>query len=467
MTIRRLLAAAIGVIVLWTAPLAQSLPPGTQALTAQFSASCGATTCASWAMGSVPVVTLNITGTYSGTITFKGSSDGGNTYFTITVTDLSTGNPATTTTTTGQFAMPNSGLTHVQARMTTWASGGANVSAIRGFVAAKQLPFSSANPVPCASGGTGLTSYAVGDLIYASASPCTLSKLADVAAGSYLRSGGVTTAPLWSTTTLPNSATAGDLLHASASNVYSNLADVATGSVLISGGAGVAPAWSANPTLTSVVFSGGSVLNGATANVIEQRNGSNFQKSYIYKTFTDASNYERLKIGQDAGVSNTFIIGAEAAGTGVVRGIGLSGATLGWYIAGIGNAWNMNSSGHFVAGTDNTYDFGASAATRARTGYFGTSVVAPLYSSSASSVLSITSNVLTPTSTFAHVGAGLIKTITVPSACTPTCAIYLVPDAAYTYDATGNVVVPAGGGTAVVNKLMIFMWDGTKWTPSY
>lgn len=39
--------------------------------------------------------------------------------------------------------------------------------------------------------------------------------------------------------------------------------------------------------------------------------------------------------------------------------------------------WNVNSSGHFLAGTDNTYDIGASGATRPRTGYFGTGVTTP------------------------------------------------------------------------------------------
>jgi len=43
----------------------------------------------------------------------------------------------------------------------------------------------------------------------------------------------------------------GDLLYASAVTTLSKLADVATGSVLISGGVGVAPAWSASPTLTT------------------------------------------------------------------------------------------------------------------------------------------------------------------------------------------------------------------------
>lgn len=48
--------------------------------------------------------------------------------------------------------------------------------------------------ITVAQGGTGISSYAIGDLIFASAST-TLSKLADVAAGSVLLSGGVGAAP--------------------------------------------------------------------------------------------------------------------------------------------------------------------------------------------------------------------------------------------------------------------------------
>lgn len=47
-----------------------------------------------------------------------------------------------------------------------------------------------------AQGGTNIASYAVGDILYASGST-TLSKLADVATGNALISGGVTTAPSW------------------------------------------------------------------------------------------------------------------------------------------------------------------------------------------------------------------------------------------------------------------------------
>lgn len=50
--------------------------------------------------------------------------------------------------------------------------------------------------VAAANGGTGLTGYTVGDLIYASGTT-TLSKLADVATGNALISGGVGVAPSW------------------------------------------------------------------------------------------------------------------------------------------------------------------------------------------------------------------------------------------------------------------------------
>lgn len=55
-------------------------------------------------------------------------------------------------------------------------------------------------PVTAVQGGTGLSTYAVGDLIYASAVTPTLSRLADVATGSVLVSGGIGVAPAWSAT---------------------------------------------------------------------------------------------------------------------------------------------------------------------------------------------------------------------------------------------------------------------------
>jgi hypothetical protein len=106
-------------------------------------------------------------------------------------------------------------------------------------------------------GGTGITSYAIGDIIYASGTS-TLSKLSDIATGNALISGGVTTAPSWGkiglTThvsgTLPianggtngtATATAGAVAYGTGTAYAFTLAGTA-GQVLISGGAGT-PTW--------------------------------------------------------------------------------------------------------------------------------------------------------------------------------------------------------------------------------
>lgn len=112
--------------------------------------------------------------------------------------------------------------------------------------------------LPAANGGTGQSSYAIGDITYANSST-TLAKLADIATGNALLSGGVGLAPAYGkvglTThvsgTLPaanggtgqTSYTIGDIPYASGATALSKLADVATGNVLLSGGIGIAPAY--------------------------------------------------------------------------------------------------------------------------------------------------------------------------------------------------------------------------------
>jgi hypothetical protein len=118
--------------------------------------------------------------------------------------------------------------------------------------------------VAVADGGTNISSYAVGDILYASAAT-TLSKLADVAVGSYLRSGGVTTAPLWSTLILPNAVTDHCLVVATATNTYGELAAGTTGKI-IRGVTGNVPAWT-TATYPDTVATG-EILHGSAANVV-------------------------------------------------------------------------------------------------------------------------------------------------------------------------------------------------------
>ncbi len=132
---------------------------------------------------------------------------------------------------------------------TAYSGGGAGtVTAYLFGVTAQTVPTS------LLSTSTGLTSAAVGDLLYASATTPTWSRLAAVAAGSYLRANGTNAAPVWSTLTLPNAATTGDLLYATGANAIGVRAAVAAGQVLISQGTSTAPIWSASPTLASLTI---------------------------------------------------------------------------------------------------------------------------------------------------------------------------------------------------------------------
>ena len=81
--------------------------------------------------------------------------------------------------------------------------------------------------------------------------------------GQYLR-GASASDPIWSTLTLPNAATTGDLLTATGTNAIGSVADVATGQVLTSGGVGVVPAYSGSPTLSGTVTATAFSTNGAS-----------------------------------------------------------------------------------------------------------------------------------------------------------------------------------------------------------
>lgn len=115
--------------------------------------------------------------------------------------------------------------------------------------------------VTAPKGGTGQTSYAIGDLLYADTTT-SLAKLADVATGNALISGGVTTAPSWGKiglTThvsgqlpLANGGTNANLTAANGQVAYSTASAIAlttsgsTGQVL-SYNSGSAPTWASIP----------------------------------------------------------------------------------------------------------------------------------------------------------------------------------------------------------------------------
>jgi hypothetical protein len=135
-------------------------------------------------------------------------------------------------------------------------SGGVNTAPAYGKVG---LTTHVSGVLPEANGGTNQSTYAQGDLIYASAAN-TLAKLAkNTTATRYLSNTGASNAPAWAqvdlttgvTGTLPATSggtghityAVGDLLYANTTTALARLADVATGNALISGGVNTAPSW--------------------------------------------------------------------------------------------------------------------------------------------------------------------------------------------------------------------------------
>mgnify|MGYP001602994430 CR=1 FL=1 len=67
------------------------------------------------------------------------------------------------------------------------------------------------------------------------------------------------------------------------------------------------------------------VLVRDAANTPALRNGTNIQALRIYETFTDASNYSRINIGDSS--AGYFLIQPEAAGTGTARDLRIAAAS--------------------------------------------------------------------------------------------------------------------------------------------
>jgi hypothetical protein len=160
------------------------------------------------------------------------------------------------------------------------------------------------------------------------------------------------------------------------------------------------------------------------------------------------------------GFANRITSTINKAGSGthpIFAGLAIDPPTIGAGAAALSEADTLYISAAPIVGTSLNAIHVAAGLTK-----LDGSVQAPFVSSSANSVLTITSNTIVPTGSVHHVGAGLIKTITVPVAVVGPWVLWLIPDAAFTWDSTGNITLRAGGGTAVINQAIAFVWDGVK-----
>ena len=145
--------------------------------------------------------------------------------------------------------------------------------------------------VPTTAGGTGLTSYTAGDLLYY-ATGTTLSKLAIGTAYYQLGVNAGGTAPAWQPSATSVLTTQGDLLYASAANTLARLAKNTTASRYLSNsGTSNNPAWAQidltngvtgtlpvgnGGTGTATAFTAGSVVFAGASGVYSQNNANFF-----------------------------------------------------------------------------------------------------------------------------------------------------------------------------------------------
>lgn len=185
---------------------------------------------------------------------------------------------------------------------------GSNVFVATGSLGAALTLSNITGTLPVASGGTNITSYAIGDLIQATGAT-TLSKLASVSAGSFLRSGGVTTASAWSTVKLPDTMSALGIWVANTANTAVNLTVTANQSIRMNAAGN---AWEAYTP------SGGGIggSTGGTDNSVLRADGAGGSTLQNSALFIDDSGHLTLGTGI-AGTVRNIIADSSGASAGL------------------------------------------------------------------------------------------------------------------------------------------------------
>ena len=207
--------------------------------------------------------------------------------------------------------------------------------------------------LPATNGGTGQSLYAVGDLLYADTTT-SLARLADIATGNVLLSGGVTTAPAWGkvslttaisgTLPLANGGTNANLTASNGGIAWSNatqlqiLSGTATARQMLQSGATGAPVWStatwpATTTANRLLYSSStSVVDEiTTANssvLITNGSGAPSWSTTLPAHTVTTSLTVPLIIG-GSGTTGTILTLQTTSGTGTTDTIAFTGGTNG------------------------------------------------------------------------------------------------------------------------------------------
>jgi hypothetical protein len=202
------------------------------------------------------------------------------------------------------------------------------------------------------------------------------------------------------------------------------------------------------------------ILARDAAGILAQRDGTNAQNFRIYKTYTDASNYERLNI---SGTTITL----QKAGTGGDNDLIINNGTgFGIKFQTSGNTrWNINNSGHLLPETDITYDIGANGATRPRDVFVGGNL-----NLGATTELTIASGVITITRSYHRIDTesdGASDDLdTISGGITGDTLVLRAENDARTVvvkDGTGNIQTAGDCTLDNVQDTITLIFDGTNW----
>jgi len=227
---------------------------------------------------------------------------------------------------------------------------------------------------------------------------------------------------------------------------------------------------------TNVAWSSGgtadTILTRDAANTLALRNGGTSgtpvpQTFRVYAFYADASNYKRLALLSSPYGDNRVEIKAESAGTGGTSDLSLASANGQLYfVTNSSTCWRMDTSGHFLAAADNTYDIGASGTTnRVRTFYSGGG-----YSAAAPTIK--TGNYSQGIHDYSLIfnGSGSITLTLLAAATYPGKILYVKTIAAQTVVSASSNVKPIDtdtAGTAILaataGKWAMLQSDGTNW----
>lgn len=289
------------------------------------------------------VVAVGVSGSQSGSFLLYGSSTGS-----VTITPQATAGSPTLT-------LPNTSGTLVSS-----AVAPLSISATTGAISLG-----------------GLTSVSQGDIFYGSAANTIATLGKNTTATRYLSNTGSSNNPAWAQVDLSNGVTGalpaanggtnittysvGDILYASGSTTLSKLADVAVGSILVAGGVTTAPAWSSTPQITGTISIGASTTPGSKIFGVDSSSSTTLLADYNQITVllknSNATNNNWCVIGwQDAEGNFAGSFGAQTVDHTTHRSDFVIGANGG---AGAAEAFRVSGTRNYGFGTGNS--FGTSA----------------------------------------------------------------------------------------------------------